>query len=210
MNGRKIIWIVVAILFICLVVRLVMPSRKPAVVEPPPKPFDATDYTQRLADERMEDKEYMAGLQGYQKRQTEAAVRRSALVAEYNEWRKGFMATNEEVRALLTSEAAVATNAVAAASLRDKVEAIIAKDPDGAAFIARRDAIDADIQALQGEIKAYIGDRIRRQVAEHGGEEAAAARKYAATHEGSMPLPTNAAPRRVGGGKGGAGAADNR
>lgn len=209
MNGRKIIWIVVAILFICLVVRLVMPSRKPAVVEPPPKPFDATDYTQRLADERMEDKEYMAGLQGYQKRQTEAAVRRSALVAEYNEWRKGFMATNEEVRALLTSEAAVATNAVAAAALRDKVEAIIAKDPDGAAFIARRDAIDADIQALQGEIKAYIGDRIRRQVAEHGGEEAAAARKYAATHEGSMPLPTNAAPRRVGGASG-AGAADNR
>lgn len=209
MNGRKIIWIVVAILFICLVVRLVMPSRKPAVVEPPPKPFDATDYTQRLAAERMEDKEYMAGLQGYQKRQTEAAVRRSALVAEYNEWRKGFMATNEEVRALLASEAAVATNAVAAAALRDKVEAIIAKDPDGAAFIARRDAIDAEIGELQGEIRAYIGDRIRRQVAEHGGEEAAAARKYMAEHGGSMPLPTNAAPRRVGGASG-AGAADNR
>ena len=198
MNGRKIIWIVVAILLICLVVRLVMPSRQPAVVEPPTKPFDATDYTQRLADERMEDKEYMAGLKGYQGRQSELAVRRSALVAEYNEWRRGFVETNAQVRALLASEA-VATNAIAAAALRDKVDEIIAKDPDGAAFIARRDAIDADIQALQGEIKAYIGDRIRRQVAEHGGEEAAAARKYAKEHPSSrLSAPaTNAAPQAV-------------
>lgn len=209
MNGRKIIWIVVAILFICLVVRLVMPSRKPAVVEPPPKPFDATDYTQRLADERMEDKEYMAGLKGYQGRQSELAVRRSALVGEYMAWKKGFVVSNDEARALIEAEVASATNSAAAAALNEKIEAIIAKDPAGADFIARRDAIDADIQSLQGEIKAYIGDRIRRQVAEHGGEEAAAARKYAATHEGSMPLPTNAAPRRVGGASG-AGAADNR
>ena len=130
----------------------------------------------------------MAGLAGYQKRQSEVAVRRSNLVAEYNAWLKGFCESNDEAKALVLKQAV--TNSP---SFKADLEKLVEADPEGAALVARRDAIDAEIGELQGEIKAYIGARMRRQVAEHGGEETAAARKYMAEHGSSMPLPTNAA-----------------
>ena len=170
-------------------------GQPPAPPEPPKEQTPAEEaaaYTARLAKERMEDPAYMADLKSLETHQRELARRRDALVLEYQAWKRGFVASNEAARALFEGPR---EKGAQAPSIRDELEKLIAADPEGAAFNAKREALDAEIAEHQARIKAVIGARMRRQSEEHAAEEKAMAERYRAAHPVEKLVGTNGLPR---------------
>ncbi len=186
---KIIIGVVIALLGVGVVTRL--SCRKAPEPELPPAPgANAAAYTARLAAERMEDPVYRAGLKDLETRQTDLAKKRDALVAEFAAWRNGFLASNEAARAFLEKARADGVPADP-----NQLEKLIAADPQGAAFVARREAVDAEMQDLRKEIRAFIGARLRQQAQAHAPEEKAASEKYLAEHPAPRLISTNGQPR---------------
>lgn len=206
MNGRKLIWIIVAILFICLVVRLVMLFRQAEVVQPPPEPPappTAEELMKIMLEERKADTNYVANLEALAARRQELAALRGEASREFERWRDGFIATNGEAKAVFDEIRGLDMSAEGAETNRNelaaRLEALVAADPDGARHLDKRDKIEKAIAEHQDVITAYISSYVRRQAQAHVSDEAArvAYDRKRLVESGEYVHPTNRAPRAV-------------
>ncbi len=149
----------------------------------PPKTLSAADRTQALIRERMSDPNYTNGLAILADRQARLASLSHEAADEFATWSTNFFASNAVARALfenigkLAGEGMSPTNADFAAKVAE-LESMMAADPRGRYLLDKR-AMIAEALAEQGRItSAFIGGRLYRQMREHAGEEAEAARLY--------------------------------
>ena len=201
--------IVICIGAIATILLNVYSCRNRAAVQTPPKPLSAAARTQALIRERMSDPSYTNGLALLADRQARLASLSHEAADEFATWSTNFFASNAVARALfesigkLAGEGMSPTNADFAAKVAE-LEAMMAEDPQGRYLLDKRAKI-ADALAEQGRItSAFIGGRLYRQMREHAGEEAEAARLYREKliAEGKIkppaprPVPTNMPPPR--------------
>ena len=187
-------------------------SCRSRAAQTPPEPLTAAERTQARIAERMSDQNYTNGLALLSDRQAQLVQLSHDAADEFKAWCAGFFASNETARALseniykLAGEGMTPTNADFAAKVAE-LESIIAADPQGKYLLDKRDKI-AEALAEHGRVaSAFIGERLRRQKAEHAGEEAEAARRYREKliAEGKVkpppprPAPTNMPPPRKAG-----------
>jgi uncharacterized membrane protein len=175
MKTSRILWIVLAILFIYLVVRLVLLFRQPTVAVPPepprqPSPADeAYDATREMIEERTSDTNYVANLNLIASRYADLNKLRSEAMAEMSAWMHGFLASNAEARAIssriqaLKSGKAVPEEGETVEALEGQLKAMVAADPFGAWLLDKADKISTAIDANQRIAADYIGGKVREQ-----------------------------------------------
>ncbi len=209
-NLRLITSLVICVCAIATIVVNVHSCRRRNAVQTPPEPLSAAERTQARIHERMSDPNYTNALALLADRQAELAHLSHEAAAEFATWRTNFFASNAAARELaeslekLAGEGMSSTNADFAAKVA-KLESMIAADPQGKLLLDKREKI-AEALAEHGRVaRAFIGERLRRQQAEHAGEERAAAERYREklVKEGKLkppaprpPAPTNMPPPR--------------
>jgi hypothetical protein len=209
-NLRLITSLVICVCAIATIVVNVHSCRRRNAVQTPPEPLSAAERTQARIHERMSDPNYTNALALLADRQAELAHLSHEAAAEFATWSTNFFASNAAARELaeslekLAGEGMSSTNADFAAKVAE-LESMIAADPQGKLLLDKREKI-AEALAEHGRVaRAFIGERLRRQQAEHAGEERAAAERYREklVKEGKLkppaprpPAPTNMPPPR--------------
>jgi hypothetical protein len=178
--------IVIIVGAVATIVLNVLSCRSRNAEQTPPEsaePLSATERTQAKIAERMADPNYTNGLALLSDRQAQLVQLSHDAADEFKAWCAGFFASNEAARVLsediykLAGEGMTPTNADFAAKVAE-LESMIAADSHGKYLLDKRDKI-AEALAEHGRVaSAFIGERLRRQKAEHAGEEAEAAKRY--------------------------------
>ena len=179
---------------------------------PPAGPLTAAERTQARIAERMADPNYTNSLALLSDRQAQLVQLSHEAADEFKAWCAGYFASNENARVLsetiykLAGEGMTPTNADFAAKIAE-LESMIAADPQGKYLLDKRDKITEALAEHGRVAAAFVGERLRRQKAEHASEEAEAARRYREKliAEGKVklppprPAPTNMPPPRKAG-----------
>ncbi len=178
----------------------------------PQAPLTAAERTQARIAERMADPNYTNSLALLSDRQAQLVQLSHEAADEFKAWCAGYFASNENARVLsetiykLAGEGMTPTNADFAAKIAE-LESMIAADPQGKYLLDKRDKITEALAEHGRVAAAFVGERLRRQKAEHANEEAEAARRYREKliAEGKVklpppkPAPTNMPPPRKAG-----------
>ncbi len=175
--------LVVVIGAIATIVVNVKSCRNRAAMQAPSQPLSAAERTQARVRERMADPNYTNSLALLSDRQAQLVQLSHEAADEFKAWCAGYFASNEAARVLsetiykLAGEGMTPTNADFAAKIAE-LESMIAADPQGKYLLDKRDKIAEALAEHERVAAAFVGERLRRQKAEHASEEAEAARRY--------------------------------
>lgn len=173
----------------------------PPAAEEEPEPVSFEERAQRKIDERMNDGEYVGGLNALAAAQGELARRREAAQREFADWRSKFVEGSVEARELVKKFAALGdADSAEAADLRARLQSLIDADAVGARLQGVIAEIDAEAERARAAAAEMIGARIHRQAgegmkAEQAEAEAARRRRIAsgelapATNSGAIRRP---------------------
>lgn len=134
-------------------------------------PKSAAERTQLKLEERMSDFDYTNTLHKMYLRQTELANERAVAVRAFNSWYNGWVSTNAAAKALsikiaqTVKDPASSTNGVLS-KLRAEMDALVAKDAVGTTLKAKITDADGAIAQHQGEVQAFIGNKLHKQAQE--------------------------------------------
>ena len=134
-------------------------------------PKSAAERTQLKLEERMSDFDYTNALHKMHMRQTELANERAVAVRAFNSWYNGWVSTNAAAKALsikiaqTVKDPASSTNGVLS-KLRAEMDALVAKDAVGTTLKAKIADADGAIAQHQGEVQAFIGNKLHKQAQE--------------------------------------------
>lgn len=171
---QKITIPIISILLIYVIIRIAyiytrkpMPEPEPV---PGPVPSAAEETAQRTA-ERMNDKEYMAGLKQLETYQIELAKERNDANVAYQNWYRGFLASNETAKAILVKASVGQDGLPQDETVAVELAKLAASDPVGASLRAKCAAVETAVNEHQKTIKAFIGDKLRKQAQERAEKE---------------------------------------
>lgn len=131
-------------------------------------PKSAAERTQLKLEERMSDFDYTNALHKMHMRQTELANERAVAVRAFNSWYNGWVSTNAAAKALsikiaqAVKDPASSTNGVLT-KLRAELDALVSEDAAGSGLKAKIADADSAAAQHQGEIRAFIGDKLHEQ-----------------------------------------------
>lgn len=134
-------------------------------------PKSAAERTQLKLEDRMSDFDYTNSLHKMHMRQTELANERAVAVRAFNSWYNGWVSTNAAAKALsikiahAAKDPASSTNGVLS-KLRAEMDALVAKDAVGTTLKAKIADADGAIAQHQGEVQAFIGNKLHKQAQE--------------------------------------------
>lgn len=134
-------------------------------------PKSAAERTQLKLEDRMSDFDYTNALHKMHMRQTELANERVVAVRAFNSWYNGWVSTNAAAKALsikiaqTVKDPASSTNGVLS-KLRAEMDALVAKDAVGTTLKAKIADADGAIAQHQGEVQAFIGNKLLKQAQE--------------------------------------------
>lgn len=134
-------------------------------------PKSAAERTQLKLEDRMSDFDYTNSLHKMHMRQTELANERAVAVRAFNSWYNGWVSTNAAAKALsikiaqTVKDPASSTNGVLS-KLRAEMDALVAKDAVGTTLKAKIADADGAIAQHQGEVQAFIGNKLHKQAQE--------------------------------------------
>lgn len=134
-------------------------------------PKSAAERTQLKLEDRMSDFDYTNALHKMHMRQTELANERAVAVRAFNLWYNGWVSTNAAAKALsikiaqTVKDPASSTNGVLS-KLRAEMDALVAKDAVGTTLKAKIADADGAIAQHQGEVQAFIGNKLHKQAQE--------------------------------------------
>lgn len=169
-------------IFVLIVIVAIVGSCRGDRQKQPEAPKSAKERTQQKLEERMSDFDYTNTLHKLHMRQTELAKERAIAVRAYSAWYNSWVSTNESAKALVAKIAIASKDSISAtngvlAKLNSEMDALVAKDATGTVLKAKISAADSAIAQHQGEIHAFIGNKLLEQAKASKTQGAELARK---------------------------------
>lgn len=169
-------------IFVLIVIFAIIASCRGGKEVVPETPKSAKERTQQKLEERMSDFDYTNTLHKLHLRQTELAKERAMAVQAYSAWYSSWVSTNEAAKALgakiaMASKDSISSTNGVLTKLHSEMDALVAKDATGTALKAKIATAESAIAQHQGEIHAFIGNKLLSQAKAGNAEKAELLRK---------------------------------